>query len=216
VLKTAHLVYYKFWGKTLDDILQPVGPDCGNLKYLSQNQIGPLNLRALLYTPNVLLVRDEYELVYKDLCKYKDDKSIKRGGVVVTGQPGIGMLLSPTLVSITIANLTLNPGKTCFLYYLLFRLLSEKKSVAFQVDKIFVFFEDTGVSISKDAFAPGQQVTGRTGHLPILTPILRSRVAPFGGRYLGGSNYPPVNGKLAIVAQGAEGRSVLDGCVLFR
>jgi hypothetical protein len=96
VLKSAHLVYYKFWGKHLDGILELVGPDCGNLKYLSQNQIGPLDLHPLLFVEEVFLVCDEYEIVYKDLCLYKEEKD-ECGGVVVTGQPGIGMLLSPTL-----------------------------------------------------------------------------------------------------------------------
>jgi hypothetical protein len=98
-LKSAHLVYYKFWGETLDGILELVGPNCGNLKYLSQNHIGPLDLHHLLFSEEVLLVRDEYEIVYEDLCSYKAEAKVKRGGVVVTGQPGIGMLLLPTLAS---------------------------------------------------------------------------------------------------------------------
>jgi hypothetical protein len=154
VLKSAYLVYYKFWGSNLDDILDPVGPDCGKLKYFSQNQIGRLNLKPLRYLKEALLVRDEYEVVYEDLCSYKDKARLRGGGVVVTGQPGIGMLLLPTLASIT-HNLhpTPNPGKTCFLYYLLFRLLSKKKTVAFQLDDVFVLFQDTGVSLSDNTSA---------------------------------------------------------------
>jgi hypothetical protein len=38
-----------------------------------------------------------------------------------------------------------NLGKTCFLYYLLLRLLSNKLRVAFQVNKKYILFQDTGI-----------------------------------------------------------------------
>ena len=41
--------------------------------------------------------------------------------------------------------LTKSKGKSCFLYYLLFRLLNLKKTVALQVNGLFVLFGDTGV-----------------------------------------------------------------------
>ncbi|KAH9180197.1 hypothetical protein EDB89DRAFT_1900160 [Lactarius sanguifluus] len=53
-------------------------------------------------------------------------KAHKCGGVVVTGQPGI--------------------GKSCFLYYLLFRLLSKKNPVALQRSGHFFVFQEDGVS----------------------------------------------------------------------
>jgi hypothetical protein len=89
MLEAAQLVYNKFWGKNLNDILQPV-PNYGDLKYFTEEQIVDLKLMRLLYGETVLLVREEYDVCYNAL---KDSNS---GGVVVTGQPGIGMHLSPT------------------------------------------------------------------------------------------------------------------------
>jgi hypothetical protein len=40
----------------------------------------------------------------------------------------------------------LNTGKSCFLYYVLFRLLSERKPVAFQLLNQFVVFQEDGIS----------------------------------------------------------------------
>ncbi|KAI9458944.1 hypothetical protein BJY52DRAFT_407936 [Lactarius psammicola] len=51
----------------------------------------------------------------------------KCGGVVVTGQPGI--------------------GKSCFCYYLVLRLLSQKLPVALQLPRHFLVFHDNGVDI---------------------------------------------------------------------
>jgi hypothetical protein len=42
---------------------------------------------------------------------------------------------------------TPNPGKTGFLYYLLFCLLSEEKTVAFQVNNEFILFQETGIEL---------------------------------------------------------------------
>jgi hypothetical protein len=92
VLEAAHLVYYEFWGKPLDELLHSVTDCGGNFKYFTEEQINTLRLRDLLYTGDALLVRDEYEVSYKALCSYKEDSLI--WGVVVTGQPGIGMHLA--------------------------------------------------------------------------------------------------------------------------
>jgi hypothetical protein len=157
VLEAAHLVYYKFWGKNLDEILQPV-PDCGNFKHLTNEQILSLRLNRLNYDEDVLLVRGEYEVTYRDLWSYNEGAPA-RGGVVVTGQPGIGMHLSLTVVSFADDNHpTPNLGKTCFLYYLLLRLLSVGQPVALQVADIIVLFQRTGVQLSDN--------TSRTGQLP--------------------------------------------------
>ncbi|KAH9180779.1 hypothetical protein EDB89DRAFT_66709 [Lactarius sanguifluus] len=121
-------VYYTFWGKDLNKLLQLV-PECGDFRYLTKEQIHKLGVRGPLgYREVVLLVRKEYEDAYSELRSYQSIPEESRGGgVVVLGQPGI--------------------GKTCFLYYLLFRLLSEEKTVAFQRGDIFVLFTETGVQI---------------------------------------------------------------------
>ncbi|KAH9064626.1 hypothetical protein EDB87DRAFT_1598434 [Lactarius vividus] len=123
-LRAAHRVYYRFWGKDLNNLLQPVRDS--NFQFLSEEQIDYLGLRAhFLYDEAVLLVRKEYKIAYPILQSYK--KTPRSGGVVVTGQPGI--------------------GKTCFLYYLLFCLLSARDAVAFQVNENFILFQDSGVRI---------------------------------------------------------------------
>ena len=58
---------------------------------------------------------------------------------------------SPSLTRL----LTPNSGKSCFLYYLLFRLLSMKKSVAFQVGDKFLLFQDTGVRLCDTSSSSG-------------------------------------------------------------
>ncbi|KAH9071569.1 hypothetical protein EDB83DRAFT_257774 [Lactarius deliciosus] len=127
LLEAAYLVYYQFWGKDVNNSLRPVS-GCENIKYMTEEQICDLGFRRCLgYDEVVLLVRKEYEYAYGQLRSYEGDSKTKGGGVVVLGQPGI--------------------GKTCFLYYTLFCLLSEKKQVAFQRGRHFVFFTGTGVEI---------------------------------------------------------------------
>lgn len=105
-------------GKELDNLLQPV-LGYGNIEYLTEEQIDFLGLNRLHYFDIALLVREEYKVAYNHPRSYEETLVSRGGGVVVTGQPGIGN------------------------YYLLFRLLSEKQSVAFQVaDK---FIQRTGI-----------------------------------------------------------------------
>ncbi|KAH9000046.1 hypothetical protein EDB92DRAFT_2079954 [Lactarius akahatsu] len=71
-----------------------------------------------------LLVRPEYDVAFGVL--QQDHETVEDcGGVVVTGQPGI--------------------GKTCFLYYLLFRRLSERRPVALEQPGFFILFHEGGV-----------------------------------------------------------------------
>ena len=66
---------------------------------------------------------------------------------------------SPSLTNISV---TPKSGKSCFLYYLLFRLLSMRKSVAFQVGDKFLLFQDTGVRLCDVAFSSGQIIPDGT------------------------------------------------------
>ncbi|KAH9000063.1 hypothetical protein EDB92DRAFT_1789962, partial [Lactarius akahatsu] len=71
-----------------------------------------------------LLVRPEYDVAFDVL--EEDHRTVEEcGGVVVTGQPGI--------------------GKTCFLYYLLFRRLSERRPVALEQPDFFILFHEGGI-----------------------------------------------------------------------
>jgi hypothetical protein len=86
-------VYYKFWGEGLGKILQPV-PGC-DLKYLPEEHISSLKLKRLSFDESVLLVREEYEVAFTYLQSQEEMEARFSGGMVVTGQPGIGMHLSP-------------------------------------------------------------------------------------------------------------------------
>ncbi|KAH8990815.1 hypothetical protein EDB92DRAFT_1816611 [Lactarius akahatsu] len=105
----------------------PHVPDHGEFQYLKKGQIDSLGLAALLYNESALLIRKEYKVIHDDLRSYERDPTRRGGGVVVTGQPGI--------------------GKSCFLYYLLLRLLGTRTPVAFQVERKFVLFQETGVQM---------------------------------------------------------------------
>ncbi|KAH9001046.1 hypothetical protein EDB92DRAFT_2846 [Lactarius akahatsu] len=90
LLEAAHLVYYTFWGKDLNKLLQLV-PECGNFRYLTEEQIHKLGIRGPLgYSEVVLLVRKAYEDAYSELQSYQSKPEESRGGgVVVLGQSGI-------------------------------------------------------------------------------------------------------------------------------
>ncbi len=142
LLEAANLVFHDFWGenKNLDIALHRV-PGHDSFQYLTEEKVNSLYLRTLGYPGNALLIRPEYEAMYNELLS-SNSESHGVGGVVVTGQPGIGMCLSPT---VSFLNVNQVQGKTCFLYYLLFRLLNLEKTVALQVEDLVVLFEDTGV-----------------------------------------------------------------------
>jgi hypothetical protein len=98
-LEAAYLVYYKFWWENgLNKLLQPVPGR--NLKYLPKEHIHSLQLPKLLYSEPVLLIREEYELAFTYLQSQEgEEQRIRSGGMVITGQPGIGEHLSPSAIS---------------------------------------------------------------------------------------------------------------------
>jgi hypothetical protein len=98
-LEAAYLVYYKFWwDSSLDQLLQPV-PGY-NLSYLPEEHTSSLRLSKLSYNEPVLLIRKEYELAFTYLQgKEGAERQIRSGGMVVVGQPDIGMHLSPAAIS---------------------------------------------------------------------------------------------------------------------
>jgi len=119
---------------------------CQNVAAITEEQINYLGVKYLFYSKFILLVCKEYKYAYDKLWSWERDPVSRGSGVVILGQPEIGRYLSPTTVSFTnICHSTPNPGKSCFLYYLLFHLLNEKKTVAFQVGEVFILFQDTGI-----------------------------------------------------------------------
>lgn len=63
--------------------------DRSNLKYLTEEETVPLQT-GLLYGGQSLLVREDYNVTYNDILSYKHEIPMTRG-IVVAGQPGIGM-----------------------------------------------------------------------------------------------------------------------------
>ncbi|KAH8989830.1 hypothetical protein EDB92DRAFT_2088985 [Lactarius akahatsu] len=101
------------------------GVDGTTWKYVPKTHID--SLQELGYTESCgLLLRPEYDIALRTICKdQKTAKACQCGGVVVTGQPGI--------------------GKTCFLYYVLLCRLSEMEPVALERPDFFILFHEGGV-----------------------------------------------------------------------
>ncbi|KAI9456403.1 hypothetical protein BJY52DRAFT_564652 [Lactarius psammicola] len=144
-MRAAETLCDKLWGKDLKVILEEIPDDDGTIwKYVPRKEIGALEMWKIGYPgKHGLLVRPEYEVAWKE-SDY--DTAIKNewAGIIVTGQPGI--------------------GKSLFLYYLLFRLLSEETPVALQLPSFFIVFQDDGVY--------RHPLTAAPHHLPMGTRAL--------------------------------------------
>ncbi|KAH9074236.1 hypothetical protein EDB83DRAFT_1946033 [Lactarius deliciosus] len=149
-MRAAERLYDKLWGTDLSVILEEISDKGNTWKYVPKKHIDSLNMADLGYPEeHGLLVRQEYDVAWGDF-DYDTAKSKGRGGVIVTGQPGI--------------------GKTCFLYYLLFRLLSEGTPVSLQLAPYVLVFRDDGVYRHSQESEPDYLPTGTwalsdAGHL---------------------------------------------------
>jgi hypothetical protein len=89
-----------------------------------------------------LVVREEYEVAYRAICENIQlrRENRRRSSVLVTGQPGIGVLLFPAPHSTYwIACI----GKTLFSLYVLIRRIQEEQPVAIQTDpSVFLLFNN--------------------------------------------------------------------------
>jgi hypothetical protein len=86
--EAAKNLYLAMWGSNLEERLLNVA-GCAGLKYLPPTEVKTLQLRALGCDVNAILFREEYPFTLKRL----QDRRPNLGGVVVTGQPGIGTSL---------------------------------------------------------------------------------------------------------------------------
>ena len=97
------------WGRDLKEMLLDV-PDCGGLRYIPEIQVNKLGLRDLGYGEKALLIRQEYTAALHQLTSMSlNDTS---GGVIVTGQPGIGadsLLIAITLLTSALDSTKANP-----------------------------------------------------------------------------------------------------------
>ncbi|KAH9003452.1 hypothetical protein EDB86DRAFT_2362458 [Lactarius hatsudake] len=139
-MQAAERLYDKLWGKDLSVILEEISDNGNTWKYVPKKHIDSLNMADLGYPDDHgLLVREEYDAAWRSF-NYDTAKSKGQGGVIVTGQPGI--------------------GKTCFLYYLLFRLLSKGTPVSLQLAPYVIVFRDDGVYRHSQQAEPDYLPTG--------------------------------------------------------
>jgi hypothetical protein len=91
-MRTAEGLYEKLWGGGLSLILKEVSVEGTTWKYVPQENVDLLNMEDLgCVEERGLLFRQEYDAA---LAKFDYNGAMERycGGVVVTGQPGIGGL----------------------------------------------------------------------------------------------------------------------------
>jgi hypothetical protein len=87
----AQELYTALWNNPLDTMLLDEFDDSAKpFKYVPDAQIERLRLDRLNYHESVLLVREEYISAF-DTLESRSLGSSRGGGVVVVGQPGIGM-----------------------------------------------------------------------------------------------------------------------------
>jgi hypothetical protein len=84
-------VYDALWKKPLDLMLRDVvTPAEKGLKYVPSDILETLGLFHMMFREYVLLIRDEYITAFCTLHSWSSGNQSGLGGVVVTGQPGIG------------------------------------------------------------------------------------------------------------------------------
>jgi hypothetical protein len=86
-LHIAQSIYDTLWNKPLEHFRsESTASLAGTTSYYRQELINEIHLSCLKFRENILLIREEYETAYKVIQSWPDHE----GGVVVTGQPGIG------------------------------------------------------------------------------------------------------------------------------
>ncbi|KAH9172531.1 hypothetical protein EDB89DRAFT_1964677 [Lactarius sanguifluus] len=116
LLDAALRLHRNLWGNDLQGLLK-------SFPWVIKAKVNRLGLRSLGYQEDVLVFRQEYTIAFESLHLGSPMSRSGKPGVVVVGQPG--------------------SGKSSFIYYLLLRQLSDKKSTAFQVSSgHFVLFRD--------------------------------------------------------------------------
>jgi hypothetical protein len=91
-MQAAENLHEKLWGRNLNDKLKEISDGGRTWKYIPKEQIDSLQLGPLGYDEDVLLFREEYTATVESFDLEKARKQ-KLRGTVVTGQPGIGMVL---------------------------------------------------------------------------------------------------------------------------
>jgi hypothetical protein len=98
------------WNHSLDTVLLEETDDSGKpFKYVPKAQMERLRLDFLSYHASVFLVREEFVFAFDAL----ESRSLNphSGGVVVMGQPGIGMWSPPTGILMNLKCQTITKGR---------------------------------------------------------------------------------------------------------
>ena len=144
------------WKLPLNPRLKDISDRSGKvLKYVPATHIRDLGLRHLGFPEDVLLIRHEYISALEELTSRSSDQA-RGDGVYVTGHPGIGMAWS--LYATVFSHHHPDPGKSCFLFYVLLVRLSGGQPTALQTsENTFVVFKVTGAEV-RDVSARGPDV----------------------------------------------------------
>ena len=105
-LQVGKCLHQLTWGRNFEEMLLDL-PDCGGLRYIPEIQVNKLGLRHLGYGEKVLLESHEYISAFDHLTSMSLNEAT--GGVIVTGQPGIGA--NSSLLMFTLLIPALNPTK---------------------------------------------------------------------------------------------------------
>ena len=91
VMQAVENLHEKLWGQSLNDNLKEHSENGVTWKYLPKEYLDSLQLPLLGHLEDVLLFREEYKIA---MDSFNPEESMKGGsrGVVVTGQPGIGIV----------------------------------------------------------------------------------------------------------------------------
>jgi hypothetical protein len=93
-VQAAEKLKKALWGKNLEDVLDETSYGGTTWKYMSKQTINSLELRKLGYSePDGFLIRPEYDVTLGSKILNREDTIRQQcHGVVVFGQPGIGVL----------------------------------------------------------------------------------------------------------------------------
>jgi hypothetical protein len=95
-VRAAENLKKTLWGKELALILEEISVNGTTWKYVPKHWINSLKMRELGYRePGGLLVRSEYDVALRmEIFDREIAMKTRCGGVIVTGQAGIGVLSS--------------------------------------------------------------------------------------------------------------------------
>lgn len=95
--QAAELLYNDLWNRGVNSMVERINIDGREWKYVPRETLGKLHMRRLGYLEERgLFIRPEYD---DAIASFNFDNAKDRdcGGVIITGQPGIGECLARVL-----------------------------------------------------------------------------------------------------------------------